>query len=69
MPPGAGPEWVETEVIEVGRPDRPEEPHLRPHVVVLRERPGWPTWPPRSASAGPTSRPAWLRRSRSSDRS
>jgi hypothetical protein len=57
MPPGAGPEWVETEVIEVCRPDRPEEPHLRPHVVVLRERPGWPTWPPRSASAGPTSGP------------
>ena len=40
MPPGAGPEWVETEVIEVCRPDRPEEPHLRPHVVVLRERDG-----------------------------
>jgi hypothetical protein len=38
MPPGAGPEWVETEVIEVGRPDPPEEPHQRPHVVVLRER-------------------------------
>ena len=40
MPPGAGPDWVETEVIEVCRPDRPEEPHLRPHVVVLRERAG-----------------------------
>jgi bifunctional DNase/RNase len=40
MPPGAGPDWVETEVIEVCRPDRPEEPHLRPHVVVLRERDG-----------------------------
>jgi len=40
MPPGAGPDWVETEVIEVCRPDRPEEPDLRPHVVVLRERDG-----------------------------
>jgi uncharacterized protein len=40
MPPGAGPVWVETEVIEVCRPDRPEEPHLRPHVIVLRERDG-----------------------------
>jgi hypothetical protein len=40
MPPGAGPDWVETEVTEVCRPDRPEEPHLRPHVVVLRERDG-----------------------------
>src|SRR5690349_10043096 len=40
MPPGAGPVWVETEVIEVCRPDRPEEPYLRPHVVVLRERDG-----------------------------
>ena len=40
MPPRAGPDWVETEVIEVCRPDRPEEPHLRPHVVVLRERDG-----------------------------
>jgi bifunctional DNase/RNase len=40
MPPGAGPDWVEAEVIEVCRPDRPEEPQLRPHVVVLRERHG-----------------------------
>jgi uncharacterized protein len=40
MPPGTGPDWVETEVIEVCRPDRPEDPHLRPHVVVLREREG-----------------------------
>jgi hypothetical protein len=40
MPPGAGPDWVEAEVIEVCRPERPEEPHLRPHVVVLRERDG-----------------------------
>jgi bifunctional DNase/RNase len=40
MPPGAGPDWVETEVIEVCRPERPEEPQLRPHVVVLRERHG-----------------------------
>ena len=40
MSSGAGPDWVETEVIEVCRPDRPEEPHLRPHVVVLREREG-----------------------------
>ena len=40
MPPGPGPDWVETEVIEVCRPDRPEEPQLRPHVVVLRERDG-----------------------------
>ncbi len=40
MPPGAGPVWVETEVMEVCRPDRPEEPQLRPHVVVLRERDG-----------------------------
>lgn len=38
MPPGAEPVWVETEVTEVCRPDRPEEPQLRPHVVVLRER-------------------------------
>ena len=40
MSSGAGPVWVETEVIEVCRPDRPEEPYLRPHVVVLRERDG-----------------------------
>ena len=40
MPPEAGPDWVEAEVIEVCRPDRPDHPLLRPHVVVLRERNG-----------------------------
>jgi bifunctional DNase/RNase len=40
MPPGAEPVWVETEVTEVCRPDRPEEPQQRTHVVVLRERGG-----------------------------
>ena len=40
MPPGAGPDWVEAEVIEVCRPGRPEEPQARPHVIVLRERAG-----------------------------
>src|SRR2546430_5462820 len=40
MPPEAGPDWVEAEVIEVCRPDGPDDPLLRPHVVVLRERNG-----------------------------
>ena len=40
MSPDAGSGLVEAEVTEVCRPDGPEEPHLRPHVVVLRERGG-----------------------------
>jgi bifunctional DNase/RNase len=32
--------WVEVEVIEVCRPDGPDDPLRRPHVVVLQERNG-----------------------------
>jgi RNA polymerase sigma factor (sigma-70 family) len=32
--------WVEAEVIEVCRPDGPDDPLRRPHVIVLRERNG-----------------------------
>lgn len=51
MPPDNGPELVDAEVIEVCRPDRPEEPHLRPHVVVLRERHGTRRLPMYTGSA------------------
>ena len=50
MPPEAGPNWVEAEVIQVCRPDRPDHPLLRPHVVVLRERNGIRLGAPRAAS-------------------
>ena len=50
MPPEAGPGWVEAEVIEVCRPDRPDHPLLRPHVVVLRERNGTRLGAPRAAT-------------------
>jgi hypothetical protein len=51
MPPEAGPDWVEAEVIEVCRPDRPDHPLLRPHVVVLRERSGTRRLPMYTGSA------------------
>ena len=51
MPPEAGPDWVEAEVIEVCRPDRPDHPLLRPHVVVLRERNGTRRLPMYTGSA------------------
>jgi len=34
------PGWVEAEVIDICRSDHPDDPLLRPHVVVLRERGG-----------------------------
>jgi bifunctional DNase/RNase/predicted DNA-binding protein (UPF0251 family) len=40
MSAAAEPAWVDAEVIEVCRSDRPEDPLRRPHVVVLRERNG-----------------------------
>lgn len=54
MSPNAGSDWVETEVIEVCRPDRPEDPHLRPHIVVLRERDGTRRLPMYTGSAEAT---------------
>jgi len=42
---------VEAEVIEVCRPDRPDHPLLRPHVVVLRERNGTRRLPTYTGSA------------------
>ena len=51
MPSEAGPDWVEAEVIEVCRPDGPDHPLLRPHVVVLRERDGTRRLPMYTGSA------------------
>lgn len=51
MPPEAGSAWVEAEVVEVCRPDRPDHPLLRPHVVVLRERNGTRRLPMYTGSA------------------
>ena len=51
MTPEAGPDWVEAEVVEVCRPDRPDHPLLRPHVVVLRERNGTRRLPMYTGSA------------------
>ena len=50
MPPEAGPDWVEAEVIEVCWPDWPDHPLLRPHVVVLWERNGTRLGAPLAAS-------------------
>ena len=51
MPSEGGTDWVEAEVIEVCRPDTPDAPHLRPHVVVLRERDGTRRLPMYTGSA------------------
>jgi bifunctional DNase/RNase len=51
VPSEAGPDWVEAEVIEVCRPDGPEHPLLRSHVVVLRERDGTRRLPMYTGSA------------------
>ena len=40
MPTAAEPVWVDAEVIDVCRSDRPDDPLYRPHVVVLQERGG-----------------------------
>jgi len=40
MSAAAEPAWVEAEVIDVCRPDGPDDPLRRPHVVVLQERNG-----------------------------
>ncbi len=40
MPAAAESAWVEAEVIEVCRPDGPDDPLRRAHVVVLQERNG-----------------------------
>ena len=50
VPSEAGPDWVEAEVIEVCRPDGPDHPLLRPHVV-LRKRDGTRRLPMYTGSA------------------
>jgi RNA polymerase sigma factor (sigma-70 family) len=43
--------WVEAEVIDVCRPDGPDDPLRRPHVVVLQERNGTRRLPMYTGSA------------------
>jgi RNA polymerase sigma factor (sigma-70 family) len=40
MPAATESAWIDAEVIEVCRSDGPDDPHRRPHIVVLQERNG-----------------------------
>jgi hypothetical protein len=51
MPTAAEPVWVDAEVIDVCRSDRPDDPLYRPHVVVLQERGGTRRLPMYTGSA------------------
>jgi RNA polymerase sigma factor (sigma-70 family) len=51
MSAAAEPAWVEAEVAEVCRPDGPDDPLRRPHIVVLQERNGTRRLPMYTGSA------------------